>query len=102
MSDEGGGSKGSKDAGHDRGGPEARPPDFVVDRLLEHPLRARILDLVEERPGSNKNQLAGSLDIHPNLLEHHLEKLEDARLLVTRPSAQEREVLVFSAEDAEL
>lgn len=70
--------------------------------MLSHPVRAKIVGTIEAKPGMNKNQICRALDLHFNLLEHHLARLEDAGLTVTLPSAQGQETLVFAAEDADL
>lgn len=77
-------------------------PGFVQDELLEHPLRKGIIDALEKTPGMNKLQLCRELDTYPNLLNFHLNQLEEARLVVTRPGAQGNEVLCFLWEDAAL
>lgn len=74
-------------------------PDAVRERVLEHPTREAIVDLLEARPGMNKNQLCETLDLHSNLLNFHLRKLQDINAVATRPSAQDREILCFLRED---
>jgi DNA-binding MarR family transcriptional regulator len=82
---------------------KGRVPDSVKENLLEHPHRADIVGLLDERPGMNKNQICNELGMDGTVLDHHLDKLEnEGQLVVTRDSAQEKEVLCFLAEDAEL
>lgn len=80
-----------------------RVPDSVKERLLQHPWRRAIVDLLSDRPGLNKNQICTELDMEGNLLDHHLDQLEtEGQLVVTRESAQGKEVLCFLTEDAGL
>jgi DNA-binding transcriptional ArsR family regulator len=80
-----------------------RIPDSVKQNLLDHPLRRAIVDLLADRPGMNKNQICEELDMDGHHLDHHLDQLETrGRLVVTRESAQDKEVLCFLAEDEEL
>lgn len=77
-------------------------PDSVLDRLLDHPTRGRIVELLGDRPGMNKNQLCEEMDLHSNLLDFHVEKLEDIGVVATRPSAQGKEILCFLKDDLDL
>lgn len=70
--------------------------------LLRNPVRRRIVEQLTRTPGLNKNQLCNELDILPNLLDFHLQRLEDYGIIVTRSSAQGREILCFLREDREL
>lgn len=50
-------------------------------RAAEHPLRARLLRLVLERPGLHVAALAETLDAHPKTLAYHLRVLARSRLV---------------------
>ena len=52
--------------------------------LLGHPARRRIMDAIEAEPGIHFGDLARSLDISNGSLVHHLRKLEEAGILLTR------------------
>lgn len=70
--------------------------------LLQNSTRQAIWDQLQETPGLNKNQLCRKLDVLPNNLDFHIGRLEDHGLVVTRPSAQDQEVLCFLQEDVSL
>lgn len=78
---------------------DGRIPDFVKERLLDHPVRRRLAQTLEERPGMNKSQLCDELELDSNVLNHHLGKMAMGQLVVTRPSAQGKETLCFRLED---
>jgi len=63
--------------------------------LLRNDLRKGIVEQLRKTPGLNKNQLRKKLDILPNLLEFHLKRLIENEVVVTKPSAQDQEVLCF-------
>lgn len=82
---------------------EGRVPESVKQRLLEHPKRQEIVDLLSERPGMNKNQICEELDVAGNVLDHHLDKLENqGQLVAVLDSALENEKLCFLMEDVDL
>lgn len=72
------------------------------EALLRNEVRARIVRELGRTPGLNKNQLRERLDVHPNLVQFHVERLEEGGLVVTKPSAQGKEVLCFREEDTHL
>lgn len=69
------------------------------EALLDLPSRHELYEQITRTPGLNKNQLGGKLGMHATHLDFHLERLEEAGLIVTKPSAQEREILCFLTED---
>lgn len=75
---------------------------FGDEDLLVHPLRRRIVDLLDQRPGMNKNQVREELDVNRTVLEHHLDRLENEGIVITRSAARDREMLVFLSGDEEL
>lgn len=75
---------------------------FLEDERTDHPVREQILDLVGDRPGLNKHQVAQALGLHDNVVEHHLGRLTQAGAVVLRDASRERETLVFRTEDADL
>lgn len=75
---------------------------FERDRLLAHPTREAIVDLLAERPGMNKSQLCQALSLDADDLDHHLKRLEDGHRVATRSSIGRRETLCFRAEDVQL
>lgn len=96
---------GEEDPGEDEEEEESerRVPDAVKENLLDHPHRRDIVDLLDEKPGRNKNQICEDLEMDSKLLNHHLDKLEtEGRLVVTLESAQDKEILCFLAKDQEL
>lgn len=93
---------GADDDVPDRTEREEGVPDFVQDRLLEHPTRQAIVDLLAKRPGMNKSQICKELDLRANVVDHHIEKLEEAQLVVTEESENGYETLCFRLEDAML
>lgn len=74
----------------------------VRSALLRNPVRHRIVDQLARTPGLNKNQLRRELDVLPNLLDFHLERLAEHGLVVTRPGARDNEVLCFLETDEDL
>jgi DNA-binding transcriptional ArsR family regulator len=56
------------------------------DEVLDHPLRAQIVSLVESEPGLHFQELARRLETGRGTLEHHLRKLVDANLVVPQSS----------------
>lgn len=69
--------------------------------LLAQPVRRRIADLLDERPGLNLSQVARELGLHLNLARFHLQRMAGARLVALR-SGRKREVLCFLQRDARL
>lgn len=80
------------------------PPAPTADggSLFDNGTRERIRDLLIRMPGTNKNQIARRLDLHPSLRDYHLKKLLREDLVVTRSSVRGREILCFWWEDADL
>lgn len=77
-------------------------PESVQEGALDHPHRKAIVELLRERPGLNKNQIAEELGLDVNVVDHHIDKLEhEAQLVVTKDSAQGKEVLCFLTEDVD-
>lgn len=70
--------------------------------LLDDENRRRIVGLLWQMPGMNKNQIGKALDLFRNTVQHHITRLERAGLVKTLPSAQENERLCFLAADAHL
>lgn len=93
-----------REEGHETNGEGGDPADIsgIQSALLRNPVRRGIVEQLGRTPGLNKNQLCDELDILPNLLDFHLERLEDNGIVVTRPSAQGREILCFLRTDKEL
>jgi predicted ArsR family transcriptional regulator len=58
-------------------------PEISRDDALAQPSRARLLELLSElRRAASTKELAALLDMHPNGVRIHLERLEDAGLVV--------------------
>lgn len=74
----------------------------IESALLRNPTRKAIVDQLGRTPGLNKNQLRKKVDILPNLLDFHLDRLVEHGLVVTKSSAQEKETLCFLRSDEEL
>lgn len=53
------------------------------DELLEHEIRDQLIDVLEAKPGLYLRQLARSVDVPYGQTVHHLEKLEQADLVVS-------------------
>lgn len=70
--------------------------------LLRNPNRKAIVEQLGKTPGLNKNQLRKKLGLLPNLLDFHLDRLEEHGLVVMKDSAQEKETLCFLRSDEEL
>lgn len=51
------------------------------DKLLEHPVRRRVMDQVEAQPGIHYQELLRAMGGGKGSLEHHLRKLEEGRLV---------------------
>ena len=56
------------------------------DQVLEHPLRERIVQVIEAEPGIHFQELVRKLDAGRGTMEHHLRKLVDANLVSTNVS----------------
>jgi predicted transcriptional regulator len=74
----------------------------VQASLLRNRIRRSIVGQLDRTPGLNKNQLKKKLDLLPETLEFHLERLKEYDLVVTKPSAQDNEVLCFLERDEDL
>lgn len=59
---------------------------FDRDELLDHPVRRRIVETVEDRPGIHLEAFVRRLDLGRGQLEHHLSQLVQADLLVEHES----------------
>lgn len=70
--------------------------------LLRHPVRCVIYELLKHRPGLNKNQVGDTLELYPNRLKFHMDRMIQAGLIETRSSPRGQEVVCFLAEDADL
>lgn len=98
---DGGGGRERSDPRRDPEGTDGISQTFR-DALLRHEVRGAIVDLLQNRPGMNKNQLSRELDIYVNLLDFHLNRLIKAGIVTTRPAAQGKEVLCFLPRDVHL
>ncbi len=54
------------------------------DKVLDHPLRAQIFDLVKENPGIHASHIAREVGGGWGTVTHHLDKLQKAGMLTTR------------------
>lgn len=81
---------------------EGNPPEVFVSALLQNPIRAQILELLDETPGMNKHQLATALDAHMTVVDFHVQRLVESRLLETRSGHNGRETLCFTTHNAGL
>lgn len=79
-----------------------RLPDFVVEELLDHPYRRAIVEMVRERPGVNKHQIAQAVEVDPKVVDHHLAKLEDMGLVTTRSREEGKQVHCFAKGDEQV
>lgn len=61
-----------------------------VFQALAHPARRRLLDLIKERPGCNVNDVCAGFDISRIAVMRHLDKLEDAGLVVSERDGRNR------------
>lgn len=73
-----------------------------VGLLLENEARSEIIELLRQRPGMNRNQLAKKLGIHASAVGYHIRRLAAIDLVETRPATQGREQLCFATGDAHL
>lgn len=60
------------------------------------------MELLDERPGLNKSQIARGLGVELNTARHHLGRLEAVDLVETRDSPRRGEVVCFLPSDIEL
>lgn len=65
------------------------------DEVLDHPVRARVYEEVQARPGASLEELTGELEVSRSAVEHHLRKLEAAHLV--RVERARRRLHVFEA-----
>ena len=59
-------------------------------RILDHPVRRRITELVQEDPGISFSELARLAGIAPGQLTHHARMLEKAGVVFSSPDGQTR------------
>lgn len=59
-------------------------------RMLDHPVRARIVAMVQEHPGITFSELARRLDIAAGQLTHHARMLEKAGIVFSTADGQTR------------
>lgn len=52
------------------------------DEVLDHPVRSRVHEASQARPGTAIQRIADALDVSRSTVEHHVDKLEDADLVV--------------------
>lgn len=71
--------------------------DWYQQALLEQETRRAIVDLLEQAPGLNKQQVADRVGIDRRTLDHHLELLEFADLVIVRPGESDGERCCFLA-----
>jgi predicted transcriptional regulator len=69
---------------------------------LDHPRREKLYNIVQDRPGLNWNQLKRESGLSVGALLFHLERLEDADLILRRDSTNDSEVLLFTPENVDL
>lgn len=72
------------------------PPTRTPALNLDNVNRQRIYDQLSEKPGMNRNQLRKELDLALGVLNYHLGKLEEAGLVVRKPSTNDKEILLFT------
>jgi DNA-binding transcriptional ArsR family regulator len=53
-------------------------PDAQIARVLSHPLRPRILQILQDRGEASPNEIAGELDVPLGTLSYHTRLLRDA------------------------
>src|SRR3954449_4970232 len=53
-------------------------PDAQIARVLSHPLRPRILQILQDRGEASPNEIAGALDVPLGTLSYHTRLLRDA------------------------
>jgi len=58
------------------------------ERVLEHPRRRALWDLIQASPGLHRKEIARRLGMGRGQLEHHLERLERSRLVVRRDAGR--------------
>lgn len=81
---------------------DRRIPKPLLDMLLRNPIRKQALEQLEENPGMNKRRLAQALGVSVSGLDFHLDRLEQAGLVITRASQSGRETLCFTPENVRL
>jgi DNA-binding transcriptional ArsR family regulator len=89
----------------------AEPPEELVDdldldtrqvSLLKNPNRLEIVRELHQFPGLNKNQIGRRLDLFPNQLLFHLERLQEEDVVTTTDGVRGNEVLCFLETDRDL
>lgn len=69
---------------------------------LDHPRRKLIYELIQRQPGLNWNQIQAKTGLSVGALLFHVEKLEEADVVIRRPSTSENEVLFFTEDNVSL
>lgn len=69
---------------------------------LDHPRRVAIYELVQEEPGTTKNQVCRRLDLSLGVAEFHISRLERSGLLHRLRSTHDDERLLFTDENRHL
>lgn len=70
--------------------------------LLEHRNRRAIVRLLTEKPGMNRNQLQEAMHASLGVVDFHLRKLVHAGIVIRKPSANDKEILLFTRRNCHL
>lgn len=68
--------------------------------VLEHPLRARLLALVQQRPGLGLSELATQAGVGWGTIVHHMNRLEDEGLVSSEQAGRRRAFFAAHADSA--
>lgn len=63
--------------------PTTTLPPEVAEVFLENPTRRRLIELIQQCPGMNKNQIADTLQLNASTVTHHLERLNETGHIIT-------------------
>lgn len=72
------------------------------ESILDHVNRRAIYRLLTETPGMNRNQLQDAMGKSLGVVDFHLRKLLEAGAVVRKPSANDKERLLFTCENSHL
>lgn len=71
------------------------------DELEDHPVRASLREYVESKPGSTRQELRHATDVAWGTVVYHLDRMEDARILVSTTAGGRRRYWVNGHMDRE-
>jgi predicted transcriptional regulator len=79
--------------------PIRKLPPEVLEAFLHNPTRKRIVDLIQEKPGMNQNQVAEALETSTSTITYHLHRLKKSGHLIIVKPPKGKQKLCFTPEN---